>query len=92
MKKVDGNSKLYLVKWKGYPEKENTWEPLKNLASAQEMINEFHKKQLNKDEEMEVSLRRKPARTKRGQKPVPDKPPSVITVKSSSLSSLNKAE
>ena len=31
----------YLVSWKGYPPKENTWEPLANLADAKEAIAEF---------------------------------------------------
>jgi hypothetical protein len=31
----------YLVKWKGYPASDNTWEPLSNLANASEAIAEF---------------------------------------------------
>jgi hypothetical protein len=31
----------YLVKWLGYPEWEMTWEPLKNLAQAQDAIRAF---------------------------------------------------
>ena len=32
----------YLVKWKGYTDGENTWEPLKNLANCQKHLQEFH--------------------------------------------------
>ena len=31
----------YLVHWKGYGPQERTWEPLENLANAQEMLAEF---------------------------------------------------
>jgi hypothetical protein len=31
----------YLVKWAGYPEYDATWEPLRNLANAQEVIHEY---------------------------------------------------
>ena len=31
-----------MVKWKNYPVKESSWEPIKNLENAQESIEEFH--------------------------------------------------
>jgi hypothetical protein len=33
----------YLVHWKGYPESENTWEPITNLGNCQQKIKEHHK-------------------------------------------------
>ena len=34
----------YLVSWKGYPNEENSWQPMRNLKNAREAILEFHKK------------------------------------------------
>ena len=33
----------YLVKWSGYTDDHNTWEPELNLTNLKEAINEFHK-------------------------------------------------
>ena len=33
--------KQYLVKWKGYPEWENTWEWWDTLTDAQEVVNKY---------------------------------------------------
>jgi hypothetical protein len=35
---------LYKVKWRGYPEDQNTWEPVKHLRAVQDMIEAFEKK------------------------------------------------
>ncbi len=35
----------YLVRWKGYGPHEDTWEPARNLANAQEMIRAFEGRQ-----------------------------------------------
>ncbi len=39
----------YLVKWKGYTVKENTWEGLENLKNAMEKIEEFEKERFEKE-------------------------------------------
>jgi len=31
----------YLVHWKGYPDEEDTWEPVENLGNANNAIEEF---------------------------------------------------
>jgi Chromo (CHRromatin Organisation MOdifier) domain len=38
-----GQEIYYLVKWKGYPESENTWEPEKHLAQAHDILETFKK-------------------------------------------------
>lgn len=38
---VQGNSKRFFVKWKGYPDDQNTWEPKKNLAHAADLLKEY---------------------------------------------------
>jgi hypothetical protein len=34
----------YLVKWKGYPQEESTWEPADNVKQAKKVVNDFHAK------------------------------------------------
>lgn len=41
MKKIDGKT-MYLIKWKNYPESENSWEPPKHLNHAQRLLKDFH--------------------------------------------------
>jgi hypothetical protein len=42
-----GRGMQYLVKWKGYPHSENTWEPARHLTHAKKMLNEFNKRNTN---------------------------------------------
>ena len=34
----------YLVKWKGYPMEESTWESVENLKGSDKLVKEFHYK------------------------------------------------
>ena len=38
---VNGNFE-YKIKWEGYPLSQSTWEPMKNLESAKELIEEYN--------------------------------------------------
>ena len=42
--KMFGRTLKYLVRWTGYGEGEDTWEPAKNLDHAPEKVQEFHLK------------------------------------------------
>src|SRR5882672_9563944 len=40
-------STQYLVKWKGYPDSENSWLPEKELTHAKELLTKFHEPRIN---------------------------------------------
>ena len=63
----------YLVKWKGYPSSENTWEPKKNLKRLDYMIKEYE----NGIGEKYVKKMRKGSLNKE----IPDIPKKVIKMK-----------
>ena len=42
-------STQYLVKWKGYPDSENSWLPAKELMHAQGLVRDFQTKQTSKE-------------------------------------------
>jgi len=39
---------FYLVKWKGYPVSDNSWEPAFHLTNARDLVDSFHVKYPNK--------------------------------------------
>ena len=40
--KMFGHTLKYLMRWTGYREGEDTWEPAKNLEHTQNKVQEFH--------------------------------------------------
>ncbi|OSG36237.1 hypothetical protein R555_24470, partial [Salmonella enterica subsp. enterica serovar Give] len=46
-KKTLRGQDYFLVKWKGYPTSDNTWEPKRNLKNASKLILEFLSKKAN---------------------------------------------
>ena len=57
-----GRTRLYRVKWKNFPERHNTWEPLSNLTNASELVNDY---------ESSLIERRIKKRERRGLRPLP---------------------
>lgn len=43
MNKINGKT-MYFVKWKDYPDSENTWEPPEHLMGAQRLLQNFHRR------------------------------------------------
>ena len=42
-RRFNGEKLEYKIKWEGYPMSESTWEPMKNLESAKEMVEEYNR-------------------------------------------------
>ena len=59
-----GKGDEYLVKWLGYPESENTWEPATHLTNCQQLLREFEANQatarLDQPSNPRATLRRRP--------------------------------
>ena len=41
-KKINGQYE-YKIKWEGYPMNESTWEPMKNLETVKELVEEYNR-------------------------------------------------
>lgn len=40
---LDQRGQRYLIKWKGYDDTHNTWEPKKHLAGCKDLIQQYHR-------------------------------------------------
>lgn len=70
---ADTKTHVYLVKWKNYPDEENTWEPRKNLSGCAALLKAFdtQKKRAKK------TPGRKPGRKPASEKPVTESKPAA---------------
>jgi chromobox protein 5 len=67
------NKIQYLVKWVGYPESENTWEPEVNVRNAQDAITQFDIE--FSDKEYPEPVAEKPTAAKKSPTPAPEPAP-----------------
>ena len=58
---VGKQGQRYLVRWKGFAEKHDTWEPVENVVGAQSIVSQF-----NKDRDAAAVAEKKEADAKRG--------------------------
>ncbi|GAA5875940.1 hypothetical protein JCM3774_005824 [Rhodotorula dairenensis] len=58
----DSGAMRYLIKWKGYPDSEKTWEPLENLSNCSEALRKYEK--MKAEREAKLAARQAKAKAK----------------------------
>ena len=46
---LDYQDSRYLIKWKDYPDSDNSWEPEQNLEGCKDLVAQFHEERRAKD-------------------------------------------
>jgi hypothetical protein len=73
----NGRQQEYLVKWQGWPEDYNTWEPERNLTNCKELVAEYHARQ--RDRGPEENRRKKNRGPAKGQRLKKDRTSQPVT-------------
>ena len=90
-RRVIKGKREYLIKWKGYSEKESTWEPLSHLKYIQYMIKEFEENLKKENEEKEKEKEEKEEKEKEEKEEVSEeKEEKKIEEKEKDEQSINK--
>lgn len=58
-KKVKAKKVFYLIKWAGWEDKHNTWEPTENLLNIKHLIREYEKNLKNEENNEKVLYNKK---------------------------------
>jgi len=75
---LEKQGRQYLVKWKGYPEEDNTWEPKKNLKNCRKLLQQFHQKDQDQTPESPRSRHPESSTARTTKEPVAGKHPPAL--------------